>query len=189
VTEASEIERWSGFKAWAYSLIRGTPKNNNALVEYAGVGPGDRVLDIGCGPGAALEGAIAAGADEVSGVDPSPAMVKRAAKRVPKATVQEASAESLPFGDGAFTAVWTISTFHHWADRSGGLAEMLRVLEPGGAFYVVERELIPLKTGHGLSRKEGQQVAARITEDQGVPARVETLEAGRHTYLVVTGSR
>jgi ubiquinone/menaquinone biosynthesis C-methylase UbiE len=189
VTEASEIERWSGFKAWAYSLIRGTPKNNNALVEYAGVGPGDRVLDIGCGPGAALEGAVAAGADEVSGVDPSPAMVKRAAKRVPKATVQEASAESLPFGDGAFTAVWTISTFHHWADRSGGLAEMLRVLEPGGAFYVVERELIPLKTGHGLSRKEGQQVAARITEDQGVPARVETLEAGRHTYLVVTGSR
>jgi ubiquinone/menaquinone biosynthesis C-methylase UbiE len=116
-------------------------------------------------------------------------MVKRAAKRVPKANVQEASAESLPFEDGAFTAVWTISTFHHWADRSGGLAEMLRVLAPGGAFYVVERELKPGGSGHGLSRKEGQQVASRITEDHEVPARVDTIKAGRQTYLVITGSR
>jgi ubiquinone/menaquinone biosynthesis C-methylase UbiE len=189
VTENHEIERWSGLKVWAYSLIQGKHKTNNALVDYAGVGPGDRVLDVGCGPGAALEGAIDAGADEVSGVDPSPAMVKRAAKRVPKATVKEASAESLPFEDNSFTAVWTIAAFHHWADRSGGLAEMLRVLEPGGAFYVVERELKPGDTGHGLSRKEGQQMASRITEDHGVPARVDTLKAGRHTFVVVTGSR
>ncbi|MGF1618620.1 MAG: hypothetical protein ACFCU2_12575, partial [Acidimicrobiia bacterium] len=65
MTETAEIEQWSGLKAWAYSLIQGKPKNNNALVEFAGVGPGDRVLDIGCGPGAALEGAVAARADEV----------------------------------------------------------------------------------------------------------------------------
>ncbi|HUF95790.1 MAG TPA: class I SAM-dependent methyltransferase, partial [Acidimicrobiia bacterium] len=111
------------------------------------------------------------------------------AKRVPSATVREASAESLPFEDDEFTAIWTISAFHHWADRSGGLAEMLRVLEPGGAFYVVERKLKPGKSGHGLSRKEGQQVASRITEDHEVPARVDTLKAGRQTYLVITGSR
>jgi ubiquinone/menaquinone biosynthesis C-methylase UbiE len=189
VTETPEIEKWSDLKAWAYSLIQGKPKTNNALVEFAGVGPGDRVLDIGCGPGASLEGALTAGADEVSGVDPSPAMVKRAAKRVPKATVREASAEALPFDDNSFTAVWTIAAFHHWADRSGGLAEMLRVLAPGGAFYVVERELKPGGSGHGLSRKEGQQVASRITEDHGVTARVDNLKAGRHTYVVITGSR
>lgn len=182
------VERWSGFKSWVFSLIQGNAKRNKVLVEFAGIGPGDRVLDIGCGPGAALEAAVASGADSVSGVDSSPSMVARASKRVPTATVKEGSAEAIPFEDDAFTAVWSIATLHHWSDRDGGLKEMLRVLSPGGAFYLVEGDLKPGKSGHGMSLADAEAVALKIINDFEVPCRVETLKAGRDKYLVIYGS-
>ncbi len=189
MSEPGSVERWSGFKSWAFSLVQGNAKRNSALVQFAGIGPGDMVLDIGCGPGAALEAAVAAGADSVSGVDSSPSMVERASKRVPAATVKEGSAEAIPFDDEAFTAVWSIATFHHWADQDVGLREMLRVIKPGGAFYLVERELKPGKSGHGITPKEAEAATLRITDEFEVPCRVEKLKAGRATYLVITGSR
>jgi ubiquinone/menaquinone biosynthesis C-methylase UbiE len=184
----SEIERWSGFKSWAFSLVQGNAKRNEELVSFAGIGPGDRVLDIGCGPGAALEAAVTAGADSVSGVDSSSSMVQRAAKRVPTATVKEGSAEAIPFDDDTFTAVWSIATFHHWADRDAGLKEMFRVLASGGAFYLVEGELKPKKKGHGLTPDSANEIAAGITEKFEVPCRVKPLKVGKHNYFVIVGS-
>lgn len=189
MTAGGEIERWSGFRAWVFTLIQGNAARNRFLVEYAGVGPGDSVLDIGCGPGSSLLEAVRAKADYVAGVDPSPSMVKRAANRVPEADVREGSAESIPFDDEEFTAVWAIAAYHHWADPGAGLKEMLRVLRPGGAFYVVERELKPGTTGHGSSHVDATAIAARITQDFDLPARVDTLGAGRHRYMVVAGSK
>lgn len=185
----SEIERWSGFKSWAFSLVQGNAKRNQGLVAFAGIGPGDRVLDIGCGPGAALEAAVSAGAATVCGVDSSPSMVARASRRVPEATVKEGSAEDIPFDDGAFTAVWSIATFHHWADRDTGLKEMLRVLAPGGAFYLVEGELKPGKKGHGLTKDSADAIAATISADFEVPCRVERLDVRRSKYFVILGSK
>ena len=185
----SEIEKWSGFKSWAFSLVQGNAKRNQQLVAFAGIGPGDRVLDIGCGPGAALEAATAAGADKVCGVDSSPSMVARASKRVPSAVVKDGSAEAIPFDDEAFTAVWSIATFHHWADQDLGLKEMLRVIQPGGAFYLVEGELKPGKSGHGLTPEDAEAMSRKISNDFEVPCRVEKLKAGRANYLVITGSR
>lgn len=186
---AGEVERWSGLRAWLYSLIQGNAARNRFLVEYAGVGPGDRVLDIGCGPGASLQEAVRAKADYVAGVDPSPSMVRPAANRVPEAEIREGSAESVPFEDDEFTAVWAISAYHHWADTDAGITEMLRVLKPGGAFYIVERELKPGSSGHGASYDDAIGIAADITEKFDVPAKVDTLGAGRARYLVVTGSK
>ena len=189
MSEAGEIERWSGFRAWIYSLFQGNAARNRFLVDYAGVGPGDRVLDVGCGPGASLLEAVKAKADYVAGVDPSPSMVRRAASRVPDAEVREGSAESIPFEDGEFTAVWAISAYHHWADENAGVAEMLRVLRAGGAFYIVERELKPGTTGHGSSYDDAVATAAEITQEFDAPAKVDTLGAGRARYLVITGSK
>lgn len=185
---AAEIEKWSGLKSWAFSLVQGNAKRNRALIDFAGIGPGDRVLDIGCGPGAALEAAVTAGADSVSGVDPSASMVSRASKRVSSAVVKEGSVESLPFDDDAFTAVWSIATFHHWADRKAGFKEMFRVLAPGGAFYLVEGELKPGKSGHGMSVVDAEAMTLHIINDHEVPARFEKLEVDRHKYLVIVGS-
>lgn len=180
------MERWSATKAWWFTLFSSAPPSNRAIVEFTGVGPGDRVLDVGCGPGAALENAASAGAD-CHGVDPSPSMVKRAAARVPGAVVREGSAESIPFDDATFTHVWSIASFHHWADTNGGLDEIERVLAPGGKVFIVERKLKKGRIGHGLNRVDAMAVAENLTERGLLNATVSPMRAGRSDYVVVSG--
>ncbi|MDH3190742.1 MAG: class I SAM-dependent methyltransferase [Acidimicrobiia bacterium] len=181
------IEKWSGFKSWIYSLILGNPERSKAIVQFAGVGPGDRVLDVGCGPGSALRHALDAGAESAAGVDPSPSMVKRAANNVPEACFSEGSAEELPYEDGSFTKVWSVAAYHHWANQDRGVAEVMRVLERSGAFYLAERQLKKGTRGHGISEADAAESAQHISETFGVSARVEKMKAGSATYLVVIG--
>lgn len=182
-----EVEKWSPFRSWLYSLISRSPRSNLEIVEFAGVGEETRFLDIGCGPGAALEHAAARGAS-VAGVDPSPSMVARAAKRVPGADVRVGSAEALPFPDNSFDVVINVATFHHWADRQAGLIEALRVLVPGGRLHVVEGMLREGKDGHGFSRAEAEVLAARLVELGYADPEIDEFHTGwRHNYLVVTG--
>lgn len=184
---ADEIERWSPFKVWLYSLVWKSPKSNRAAVEFASLSERDRFLDVGCGLGAALEHAAATGA-EVAGVDPSPSMVARASRRVPEADVREGSAEAIPFPDDHFTVAINVSSFHHWADREAGLKEMLRVLAPGGRLHVVEDKLKEGKDGHGLSHQDSQVLAAKLAELGYADAAVDELKPGWwRRYMVVTG--
>lgn len=181
-----DVERWSGLFATLYALVWRNPASNRVVVEQAGLGPGDRVLDIGCGPGAALEHAVKTGA-EVYGVDPSPSMVTKAGKRVPGATVVEGSAESLPFPDDTFSHVLAISTFHHWASQESGIDEVRRVLAPGGRFVNVERKLKTGKDGHGLDLARATEVSGQLAEHGFHDCSVETILAKRAEYVVVAG--
>jgi SAM-dependent methyltransferase len=97
-----------------------------------------RILDVGCGSGALLRllGRLRPDAG-LTGVDPAPAMVRAAAASTSGA-VLAASAESLPFEDGAFDLVVSSSSFSHWEDKAAGLAECRRVLAPRGAVLVVD---------------------------------------------------
>lgn len=182
-----EIERWSPLKVWLYSLFYGSPKSNAAVVDLAGLSEEDTFLDVGCGPGAALEHAAATGS-EVAGIDPSPSMVSRAAKRVPTAHVQVGSAEEIPFPNDYFSVVINISSFHHWTDREAGLKEILRVLAPGGELHIVEGVLREGKDGHGLSPNDAEKVAAKLLELGYSASEIERIKPGwRHEYFVVTG--
>lgn len=182
-----EVERWSPLKAWLYSLVARNPKSNLAIVERASLSPDDRFLDVGCGPGAALEHAAATGA-EVAGVDPSPSMVARAAKRVPEADVRVGSAEDLPFPDNHFTVVVNVASFHHWADRDAGLREILRVLAPGGRLHIMEGMTEDGEDGHGLNPGQVESLSARSLELGYADTETETVKVGwRHHYYVVTG--
>jgi ubiquinone/menaquinone biosynthesis C-methylase UbiE len=91
-----------------------------------------RLLDVGCGTGALLCAAARwyPGADLV-GVDPCAPMITIAARSTP-ARFALASAEQLPFPDGTFDVVVATFTYRHWSDRAAGLAEIGRVLAPGG---------------------------------------------------------
>jgi ubiquinone/menaquinone biosynthesis C-methylase UbiE len=102
-----------------------------ALLDAAKVKKGDRVLDVGCGPGLAATAAIERGASAV-GIDFSEAMVDEARCLNPGMEFRVADAHSLPFEDGSFDVVLSNLTVHHLGDPDKFLAEVFRVLRPGG---------------------------------------------------------
>ena len=98
------------------------------LADLAGVRVGQRVLDVGCGPGAlTTELVTRLGPAAVSAVDPSEPFVSAARARNPGVTVLQASAEHLPFPNGAFDAALAQLVVHFMSDPVAGLAEMARV--------------------------------------------------------------
>jgi len=103
------------------------------FADFAGVRAPQRVLDVGCGPGAlTAELARRLGAGAVWAVDPSEAFVATARRRVPGASVGLAAAESLGFADGAFDLALAQLVVHFMADPAAGLREMARVTRGGG---------------------------------------------------------
>jgi SAM-dependent methyltransferase len=109
------------------------PKLSGELIAAAGVQQGQRVLDVGCGPGP-LTTALAAlvGAAHVSGVDPSEPFVQACRERVPGADVRVAAAEELPFEDHTFDATLSQLVVNFLDDAPRGLLEMRRVTRPDG---------------------------------------------------------
>ena len=103
------------------------------LADLAGVAAGQRVLDVGCGPGAlAAELVSRLGAGAVTAVDPSDTFVEAARERLPGVRVERAQAERLPFPDDAFDAALAQLVVHFMADPVAGLREMARVTRTGG---------------------------------------------------------
>ena len=103
------------------------------FADFAGVAAGHRVIDVGCGPGnlvAELVGRV--GADRVAAVDPSEPFVEAARSRYPGADIRQASAEALPYPDGAFDAALAQLVVHFMTDPVAGLGEMARVTRGGG---------------------------------------------------------
>jgi SAM-dependent methyltransferase len=105
----------------------------SALIAFAGVEPGMRALDVGCGPGA-LTVALAArlGTENVSAADPSEPFVKACRARLPEVEVVVAGAEGLPFADGTFDAVLSQLVVNFMRDAEAGVREMVRVTRPEG---------------------------------------------------------
>ena len=104
------------------------------LADYAEVQPGQRVLDVGCGPGAlTAELATRVGAGSVKAVDPSEPFVAAVRDRYPGVDVRRSSAEDMPFPDGGFDAALAQLVVHFMSDPVAGLREMARVTRPGGS--------------------------------------------------------
>jgi ubiquinone/menaquinone biosynthesis C-methylase UbiE len=99
----------------------------------------ERALDVGCGAGA-IALALAPLVREVVAVDIVPELLEEARKRAPEnVEVAEADGASLPFEWGEFDIVTTARTFHHIERPELVLAEMTRVLRPGGTMLVVDQ--------------------------------------------------
>lgn len=98
------------------------------------------LLDVGCGTGTVI--ALLAKelpAMKLTGLDLSLRMIEQAkAKRIPHAGLLQADGEQLPFADGSFACVTCMHTFHHVPHPEACLAEMYRVLEPGGTFLLCD---------------------------------------------------
>jgi len=104
------------------------------LAAAVGVTAGDRVLDVGCGPGVLARHLVdLLGADHVAAVDPSPPFVAAARQRLPGVEIHESGAEHLPFEDDAFDHALAQLVVPFMADPVAGIGEMRRVARAGGA--------------------------------------------------------
>ena len=101
------------------------------VVEWLAPQPGESILDVGCGDGQ-LTARLAATGAIVTGVDASNPMVEAARARGIDA--DNAQAEKLPYADAAFDAVFSNAALHWVRDQEAMLAEVRRVLRPGGRF-------------------------------------------------------
>ena len=96
---------------------------------------GKRVLDIGCGTGAALAVLEHEFRCTVFGVDPSTRMLEQARRKLPDADLRQGVAEELPFPDGAFDAALMMTVVQH-VDRGRAFPETRRVLASGGRLII-----------------------------------------------------
>jgi SAM-dependent methyltransferase len=101
------------------------------VVAWLNPQPGERILDLGCGDGQLAAQLAAAGA-MVRGVDASAQMA--AAARARGIEVDEGSAESLPYADSSFDAVFSNAALHWMPDQDAVLGQVHRVLKRGGRF-------------------------------------------------------
>lgn len=124
MTQTWDPEAYARDGAFVHGLAGG-------VLEWLAARPGESILDLGCGDGQ-LTARIAAIGVDVRGLDASAAMVAAARQRGISAV--NANAERLPFPDAAFDAVFSNAALHWVRDHDSMMAEVHRVLKPGGRF-------------------------------------------------------
>jgi SAM-dependent methyltransferase len=192
--DGNEFEGVLGLLA-GLTMTFGRGRSARLVADTAGVQPGDRVVDVGSGPGRFLREAGERGAEAV-GVEPSGQMRRLAAWRIPaslreRVRVVDGTAERIPLDDGSATVAWAVASFHHWTDPEAGLAELHRVLAPGGRLLIAERLSRPggWFRQHALSREGGQRLAAQAERAGFTDVTVTEGAAGRRQLLLVKACR
>lgn len=171
------------YDLFAAVAFGGRRRSYRALLAAAGVRPGDRVLDVGCGPGYfARMLAVAAGPDgSAVGMDAAPEMVEyaaRRARRIANCRFQPGAAEAIPFADGSFDVVVSSLVMHHLpdADRARAVGEMRRVLRPGGTLLLADYQ--PAEGASGLHARLSRLGPAREMRHRVSPLEPLIAEAG-----------
>jgi SAM-dependent methyltransferase len=121
---------------WLQIQERTAPVLWRAVLDFAGVKPGARVLDAGCGAGGASVMAQEHGAI-VTACDASEALLAIARERLPQADLRLAEIESLPYPDASFDVVLAINCLQFTGDPARAARELIRVAAPGARIAVV----------------------------------------------------
>jgi ubiquinone/menaquinone biosynthesis C-methylase UbiE len=174
------LGRWFGER-----MVRQHEAETGWTVSLLEIMPADHVLEIGCGAGRAIQLAAAQVPEgQVAGIDLSPVMVRAARRRnarsiqTGRVVVRQGDVTHLPFADAAFDKVFSIHTVYFWPDPPSAVAELRRVLNPGG------RLALTLTTGK-LGGDEAESAYFRsLLEDRLLP---ELKPAGFDAVSVAKG--
>jgi SAM-dependent methyltransferase len=143
------------------------PMNALVLGELA-IGADDDFIEVGFGGGALMAAARLATAGRVAGADISPAMVRRARRRLGSGVeVASASVDALPFGAASFDKAASVNNVYFWPDPAAGMAELARVLRPGG------RLAIAFEPPEELLKWPGHRFGFRLYPEDEVRALME----------------
>jgi SAM-dependent methyltransferase len=147
--------------------------------------PGERVLEVGCGPGVALAALAAAGPELVVGVDHSAVMVRQSARRnraavgAGRVRVVRADAADLAPGvppcDEPFDALMAVNVVGFWPDPAERLAALRRLLRPGGRIALVAQPRDPGATADD-SRRAADKLTGVLTAAGFGEIEVDTLD-------------
>ena len=175
-------------------LESGNAVQNRATVDALDPPPGAAVLEVGFGPGHALEMlARSRPLGLVAGIDHSELMVARARRRLKgdrgdaALDLRVGDAGDLPFPDERFDVVFAVNSFHQWPDKERALAEMAGVLKPGGDLMLSIRDFRTEgrfePPGKGA---ETAKAASEMLRELGLQVRMREVvrSAGRATFLV-----
>ncbi len=171
--EGDGADRYAEHARWMRGMHGRTARRIAALLPRGG-----RYVDVGTGPGALPASVAALRPDAaVTGVDPSQRMVELAQARLAASPgaepgrVLRGDATHLPLPDGSADVVSAVLTMHHWPDLDPGVAELTRVLAPGGAVVVVEMHGPSRHVARAL-RRAGLLVVRENAWVMGLPALV-----------------
>jgi ubiquinone/menaquinone biosynthesis C-methylase UbiE len=181
---------------WLMEGLNGA--QNRATVDALDPPPGAAVLEIGFGPGHALQMlALSRPLGLVAGIDHSALMVARARRRLnggrgdAALDLRVGDAGDLPFPDEKFDAVFAVNSYHLWPDKERALAEMAGVLKPGGDLLLSIRDF----RADGRFEPPGKgaataRAAAEMLKDLGLQARQrEIVHSPRRATLLVRGRK
>jgi SAM-dependent methyltransferase len=146
----------------------------SALIEFAGVEPGMRALDVGCGPGALTAVLVERlGAASVAAAEPSEPFAQACRARLPGVEVVSAGAEALPFADGAFDVALSQLVVNFMSDPEAGVRELARVTRPGGivasCVWDYAGEMTLLRAFWDAAREIDPEAAAAVDEGVVMP--------------------
>lgn len=155
------------------------------FADFAGVGRGQRVLDVGAGTGALTDELLRRGADAAA-AEPSAGFVATLQRRFPGVEARETRAEDLPWPDESFDAALAQLVVSFMNDASAGVREMHRVVRPGGTVAVCMWDLERMemlravdltRDALGYAREAGRyRTHAELAELMGEGAEIELLE-------------
>lgn len=130
-------------------LALGWAELRQTWLDYSGVRPGDRVLDVGCGTGVVTRDLAqrVGHQGQVVGIDPSTRLIQEALRRLDQKGLkgcvefQRADGAALPFPDGSFDLVVASAVFGHVPNGMEVLKEMVRVARPGGTVLAFDHDI------------------------------------------------
>ncbi len=181
-------------------LDRANVRGNALVYEALAVASSDHVLEVGFGGGdllVRLADTVSGG--RVEGVELSLPMLRRVDVRVrrcglsARVRLQESSVDSLPFEAGHFDCACSVNTVYFWPDLRRGLAELARVLRPGGRLVLGFGSDVAMRRAgyeaHGFRLYSEEEIERALRENGLRPSASECLEQARGTFFVSRSHR